>query len=70
MATFRVLRHMEGDKSFAPGDTRELSEADAARLVASGALEAVKATTAPANKALAAAPANKAVPRKPARRKA
>lgn len=36
--SYTVLRAMQGDREYARGDTRELTEADAAALVASGAL--------------------------------
>jgi hypothetical protein len=52
MATYKVLRRLDGDKLYEPGDTREMIEADAAHLVATGALEPAKAKAekAPANK--------------------
>jgi len=36
--TYRVLRQLDGDKQYLPGDTRELSPADAKHLVDLGAL--------------------------------
>lgn len=35
---FEVLRHHEGDRSYAPGDVREAEEAEVRHLVASGVL--------------------------------
>lgn len=57
----KVLRHLQGDEAYEPGDTRELSRADAERLAATGAVEIVgaKAEAPPANKA-EPKPANKA----------
>jgi hypothetical protein len=37
--TYRVLRQMTGDKPYLPGDTRELTPADAKHLVLLGVLE-------------------------------
>jgi len=36
--TYRVERHMIGDKPYAPGDTRDLTPAEAAQMVKVGAL--------------------------------
>lgn len=38
MPKYTVLRHMDGDRPYAAGETRELSEADAAHLVRLGVL--------------------------------
>lgn len=38
---YRVLRHMEGDKLYAPGDERELDAIDARHLLALGVIEKV-----------------------------
>jgi hypothetical protein len=56
--TYRVLRQMTGDKPYLPGDTRDLTPAEAKHLVALGVLkdlgpvktEAEKAAPAHANK--------------------
>lgn len=75
MATYKVLRRMEGDKLYEAGDTRELNKADAGHLVALGVLQPVdaedeqpkglapapKAEHVPSNK-MEAAPSNKAAP--------
>lgn len=54
--TYRVARAMTSNgKDFARGDKREMTEVDAAELVAGGALVEVKAAAKPADKA----PANK-----------
>jgi hypothetical protein len=37
----KVLRHQTGDEAYEPGDTRELSLADAKRLEATGAVKIV-----------------------------
>lgn len=52
MASYKVLRRLDGDKLYEPGDTREMMEADAAHLVALGAIEPAKAKAekTPANK--------------------
>lgn len=56
--TYRVARAMTSNgKDFARGDKRELTEHDAAPLVASGALVEVKAAPKPAEKAPAKAKA-------------
>jgi hypothetical protein len=71
----KVLRHMNGDKPYEPGDYRTLSVADAERLAATGSVEIVgkpvnsakrQAPKTRGVKAVAAAPANKAVKRAPA----
>lgn len=60
MVKVKVLRHQLGDEPYEPGDTRELSKADAERLAATGAVEIiVKAEPKPKNKK-EPAPANKA----------
>lgn len=62
--TYKVLRQMDGDKQYFAGDTRELTETEAKRLVQLGALEkvgAAKSEPEPENKA-EPAPANKAEP--------
>ncbi|MDB5597388.1 MAG: hypothetical protein JWM36_4349 [Hyphomicrobiales bacterium] len=65
MATFKVLRRMEGDKLYDAGDTREMSKADAAHLVKLGVLEPVDTvedeakTLAPAPKSEGPAASNK-----------
>jgi len=59
--TYKVLRRLDGDQLYNPGDTREMTEIEAKHLVALGVLERVdgKAADAPANKA-EASPPNKA----------
>jgi hypothetical protein len=61
MVTVKVLRTLNGGE-FNPGDTRELSEADAERLAATGAVAIVKKAegTSAKNKAEGAAASNKA----------
>lgn len=59
--TYKVLRALDGDKSYAIGDTRELSAADAKHLLDLGVIEeagGAKQEAAPVNKA-EAAPVNK-----------
>lgn len=63
LKTYRVLRRHEGDRMYEEGDTRELSEAEAAHLIPN-VLEPV-AEKAAAKKAEAAAPLNKAEPAAP-----
>lgn len=62
---YKVLRHLVGDKAYAPGDVRIANPGDVAHLVPRaledlGPVKAAKAETAPANKAERAAPSNKA----------
>jgi transketolase C-terminal domain/subunit len=47
MAKYEVLREMQGDKDYKPGDTRELSEGDAKHLVDCGVLRKVSTKAAP-----------------------
>jgi hypothetical protein len=42
MASFKVLRQMDDDRLYLPGDVRELSDLEAAHLVAAGALEPIR----------------------------
>jgi hypothetical protein len=67
---YKVLRRMDGDRLYEPGDVREMMAADAKHLLDLGVLEPVdgkaekgaeKAEPAPANKA-EPPPANKAEP--------
>lgn len=44
--TYRVLREMQGDRIYAPGETRELRASDAAHLVVLGVLEKIPARSA------------------------
>lgn len=63
MKTYRVLRQMDGDRPYKPGETRQLSEADAAHLVRLGVLVEVKAESEPSSmNKVELAPANKARP--------
>ncbi len=58
--TYTVARAMTADgKDYARGDVRELTEGDAAHLLASGALTEAKSK--PAAETKAVAPANKAI---------
>lgn len=52
MAKYEVLREMQGDKNYKPGDHRDLSDADAKHLVDLGVLRKVggKATRPAKNK--------------------
>jgi hypothetical protein len=67
---YKVLRHMVGDQAYEPGDERVLNPADAAHLVASGAVKDLgpvkeKAEAdAPKNKAEGDSPSNKAAAKK------
>jgi len=64
MAAYRVLRHHDGDRAYAPGDTREAAPADVAHLVALGVLAPLAAAGAKAEPPLRdkadRAPRNKA----------
>lgn len=57
--SYRVERHMIGDKPYAPGDTRELTPAEAAQMVRVGSLTDLG----PAKAAEAEAVAEKAEPK-------
>lgn len=70
--TYRVLRPLDGDRFYRPGETREMFPADATHLVRLGVLEEVTAEDAPAVEAepepkAEPAPENKA--EKPAKAK-
>jgi hypothetical protein len=41
---FKVLRALDGDRFYQPGETREMAPADAKHLVDLGALEEIKAS--------------------------
>lgn len=45
--SYKVLRTLDGDRLYQPGDIRTMSELDAAPLLASGALEAIGAKVEP-----------------------
>jgi hypothetical protein len=47
MAKYEVLREMQGDKDYKPGDIRDLSEADAKHLVGLGVLRKIATKAAP-----------------------
>lgn len=61
--SYRVERHMLGDKPYAPGDARELEPGEAAHMVRTGALTdlgPVKAEAEPKAEKAEAKPKNKA----------